>query len=291
MYVKNICKKVIRKAFGELKNDDIYRVVKKLQPHPILSFEIHLAEHCNLNCKGCDNFSPIAEPSLIDVDVLEKDLIRLSELCDGTAKRIHLLGGEPLLHPDVIDIMRIVRKYFQNAQIDVYTNGVLLDKQNEEFWETCKNEHINIVVTKYPVKVDYEKSEKKANQYGVGFEYCNGNEEVKKLFRITMDTSGMQDEFDSFVRCHRANACITLKNGKLYTCTTIPNIEHYNKMFNEKLGVTDKDYVDIYSISDFDEMMEKLAKPVPFCRYCAIGADSKLYDWSQSKKEKSEWTL
>ena len=26
-----------------------------------MSFEIHLAEHCNLNCKGCDNYSPVAE--------------------------------------------------------------------------------------------------------------------------------------------------------------------------------------------------------------------------------------
>lgn len=286
MYIKKIIKKIVKND-GEM----TYRMIKKMQPHPILSFEVHLAEHCNLNCRGCDNFSPIAEKSFVNIQILERDLKRLSELCGGVAKRIHLLGGEPLLHPDIVQVMKVTRKYFAHSQIDIYTNGVLLDKQEEQFWQTCSDEKVNIMVTKYPVKVDYEKSEKKASQYGINFVYCNGKKDVKKLFRITMDTSGMQDEFDSFMKCHRANECITLKNGKLYTCTTIPNIQHYNKAFGENLIVTDKDYVDIYSIKSFDDMMEALAKPVPFCRYCAIGADTKLYDWSQSKKEKSEWTL
>lgn len=283
-YFRNTIRK-INKIETELQHQ------KKLIPKATLRFEIHLAEHCNLNCRGCDNFSSIAEPTLLDLDILERDMKRLSELCGGVAKHIHLLGGEPLLHPDIQRAMRISRAYFPTAEIDVYTNGILLNQQTEDFWNTCKEQKVNIMVTKYPVNIDYETAERKAMDKGINFTYCNGREDVKKMFRMTMDTEGLQDELDSFLKCHRANQCITLKSGKMYTCTVIPNIEHYNKRFNENLVVTPRDYVDIYEVDSFEQMMEKLAKPTSFCRYCAIDADTNQYDWAKSKKEKSEWTL
>lgn len=37
-----------------------------------------------------------------------------------------------------------------------------------------------------------------------------------------------------------------VENGRLYTCTLIPNIEHFNKYFNKNLEVCDDDSIDIY---------------------------------------------
>jgi hypothetical protein len=63
---------------------------------PIL--DLHLADHCNLNCCGCDNFSPLAKETFADIRVIEKDCARMSELTEGRINEIQLLGGEPLLH-------------------------------------------------------------------------------------------------------------------------------------------------------------------------------------------------
>lgn len=64
-------------------------------------FEIHLVEHCNLKCKACDNYSSIAEEEYLDIENFENDMKRMRELFSGI-QLIRLLGGEPLLHPNLI---------------------------------------------------------------------------------------------------------------------------------------------------------------------------------------------
>ena len=270
--------------------DNEIKHLKKLLPLPTLQFEVHLAEHCNLNCMGCDNFSCIAEPSLLDLVQYNKDLKRLSYLCQGEAKRIHLMGGEPLLHPEAAKAAVITRERFPYALIDIYTNGVLLLKQTEEFWFTLKDANIGIMVTKYPIAFDYEKAEELANNHGVNYQYCTVPEHEKELFHFTLDLSGQQNEVDSFLKCHRANACIALKDGKLFTCSLVANIGHFNKCFHENLPVTDRNYINIYEAESLQEILEFLAKPIPFCRFCNMNADTVTYKWQQTKREKTEWT-
>lgn len=69
-------------------------------------FEFHLAEHCNLNCIGCTHFSPLAEPEFLEVEDFRNDIERLSYLTGGNARFINLLGGEPLLHPEINSFLR-----------------------------------------------------------------------------------------------------------------------------------------------------------------------------------------
>lgn len=270
--------------------DNKLKNYEKLMPLPTLQFEVHLTEHCNLNCRGCDNFSCIAEPSFLDVEQYKKDLQRLADLCEGEAKRIHLMGGEPLLHPDVVEIARLTREKFPNAVIDVYTNGLLLLNQSEQFWSTLKETNVGILVTQYPISFDYTRAEEIANRGGVAFQSCLSAGEEKGLFHFTLDLKGQQNEKESFLKCHRANACISLKNGKLYTCSLVANIDHFNKCFDENLPVTRRNYIDIYEADNLQEILDFLARPIPFCRFCNINADTKIYSWRRTKKEKAEWT-
>ena len=77
-----------------------------------LYFQIHIVDHCNLNCRGCYHFSSLSEESFLDIDEFEKDIQRLGTLFDGCMERILLLGGEPLLHPDINKFIITVRRYF-----------------------------------------------------------------------------------------------------------------------------------------------------------------------------------
>lgn len=258
----------------------------KLVPRAELEFRVHLAEHCNLNCKGCDNFSCIAEPAFLDLDEYERDLSRLSELSFGEAKYIHLLGGEPLLHPEVERAASLTRQYFPVCDINIYTNGMLLPKMANKFWTTLKDNCIGIIVTPYPTGFDYDAAEKTAEQHGVPFRRCV---ESKTLFHYTLDMKGSQDGRKSFVKCHRANECIMLKHGRLCTCTIAPNIEHFNKKFGEHLPVTERNSIDIYKAQDLNEIMAFLARPIPFCRFCNIDAEARRYPWEATHKDKSEW--
>ncbi len=128
----------------------IERGISNFVPQKELRFEVHIVEHCNLNCKQCSHFSPLAEESYIDLGEYERDMRRLSDLFDGRMSTVQLLGGELLLHPEINEIMRITRETFPIGRIRVVTNGILLPSMSDEFWEKCREYQVEISVSHIP---------------------------------------------------------------------------------------------------------------------------------------------
>ena len=264
---------------------------KNMQRKPLIPIlHIHLVDHCNLNCCGCNNFSPLSPEVFADVDVFERDCARISELSNGLVQEIQLLGGEPLLHPRVIDFMQIARKHFPSVTIKLVSNGVLLLKQKEEFWNACRQYNIELVVTKYPIKINYEKIKQLAQDQGVTFDFYGSTAEVGKNMQcMPLDLSGKQNARDSFLRCSSANRCVALDNGRIYTCSLIPYVKYFNAHFGQHLPVTEDDYLNIYKVKNIDEILNFLCRPMPFCRFC--NQKGMIWDigYGVSKKEMSEW--
>lgn len=260
-------------------------------PRRELDFEIALAEHCNLNCAGCDHFSPLAEQAFADFEETERDFDRLSSLFHGHAKEIRLLGGEPLLHPELIKFIKMARVKFPDADIVIITNGIRLLNQQDEFWIACKDNNIIISPTKYPIPIDFEAIEKHAAKYGVRYQYYGDSAKfVKELYLPKLDIEGMQNGIKNFLLCTRANRCVYLQHGRMYTCSLAPTAQHFNKYFGKNLKENTYDSIDIYKANSSQEVMEFLAKPIPFCRYCMVEETRYGLRWCQSKRVIQEWT-
>ncbi len=275
----------LKPAYREVKH--FIRQPAKRSPKKQIQFEVHLVEHCNLNCKGCDNFSCIAKKEFADVTTFQKDLTRLSQLFDKKSGRILLLGGEPLLHPQIEDFFKITRTAFPKSRIMLYTNGVLLRKMADTFWQTCAKNDIIIFVSIYPVDIKLSQVTAKANEFGARLliEDKHGT-----LWKCVLDIEGRQDPQKNFRQCSRSNHCIALASGKLYTCSLIPNIVHFNRQFNTDLKISEADGIDIYAIKDGKEILRFLSKPVPFCRYCNLDKFTVDIKWEATKKKIEEWT-
>lgn len=256
-----------------------------------LFFEVGIVEHCNLNCRGCSHFSPIAEPYFMDPDVFDRDMARLSALFHGQASWIHIMGGEPLLHPRCTEFLEISRKWFQTGRIDLITNGILLKEQDEEFWDVCKRNAIVIKPTRYPLAVDFDTVREKAQRMGINFRFYNYEDDgsEKKLDKYVLDLAGTQNHCDSFLLCAQANRCLTLKEGKMYTCPTIPYAYQFERRFGTHLPVSQEDYVDITNVSSGEELLQKLAKAPPFCRFCNQRENLKGLTWGVSSQDIHEW--
>lgn len=286
-------KKIPQETRGILsKINQIEDAMTRSYPLSVLRFEVHIVEHCNLNCQSCDHFSPLAEEEYIDVDKFERDFKRLSELTEKHAGRIFLLGGEPLLHPRLITLLRIARECFplQETRIAIVTNGLLLPSMNTDFWENCKKYNIELDVTKYPINLDLNGVEVLAAEKKVRFRYFGNSKVVKTSWHLPLDEMGMQNPAKNFVRCWRANNCIFLADGKLYPCVIPPNVRHFNKYFNKNIPVTEHDYVDIYKINNISEAFNFLCKPISFCRYCNVCGETKNHPWGVSERDIKEWT-
>ena len=281
----NVSKK--QKAVNKIESQ-----IEKITPRTKLRVGIDIVDHCNLNCKGCDHFTPLAKEKFLDIKDFRKDIERLSILTNQGAfiEEFSLLGGEPLLHPDIIHFLEISRNAFPYAEnIFIITNAILLPSMGQDFWEACKKYSITILITKYPIKIDYPKIEEKALNNGVKIIYFNKEEVIKTSYKIPLDLEGKQDTRKNFLNCHHANHCITLKDGRIYTCTIAPSINHFNEYFNYKLPISENDSIDIHKAGSLQEILNFITHPIPFCAYCNVQGRSYGNKWEISKKEISEW--
>lgn len=276
------------KLFAKFENG-----LRALTPLSQLQFEVHVTEHCNLNCRQCSHFSPLAEETFLDVQEYERDVNRLSELFDGEASTILLLGGEPLLHSQLTDVMGVTRKAFPDARIRIITNGILLPKMTEEFWRKCRELRVEISPSEYPIKFDYEGWGKILRSKGVKYRsLAPAQNTMDKVFPICPSRCGEYDiNFSNFLRCGNGNRCITLRAGRMYTCFAAAHAKYLKKYFDLDLRISKRDSVDIYAVKSGEELLEKLAKPIPFCNYCDVAhSDGAIRrEWGVTHKDRYEW--
>jgi len=101
-----------------------------------ISVNIDVTHRCNLKCIYCRWHSSLLEQTLLD-PVLKKDISPevFSLVCSelkrmGTQTLLFVGAGEPLLHPQIFDLIAEAKKF--GFEVVMYTNGVVLGEQ------TCK---------------------------------------------------------------------------------------------------------------------------------------------------------
>jgi len=106
-------------ALRELRGYPYLRSAKRLFDNKPLQCSLYVTDQCNLDCAYCteyDNTKP--HPPLAD---LVQWLTKIRDL--GTV-RVALVGGEPLMHPDIVEIVRHARRL--GLATSLTTNGFLL---------------------------------------------------------------------------------------------------------------------------------------------------------------------
>ena len=269
-------------------------IAHKLRPRnkDLMWIEINLVDHCNLNCQMCDHFSQlVTTPFLLDIKTFERDMNRLAELCSNDIGIIKLQGGEPTIHPDLIRFIEITRQLFPKCTIYLFTNGLLLNRLSCEFWQACKDNDITLQLTTYPININVKAIEEKACNYGVKLqvfaEVANRLRGVKHSTKHPFDLEGKREKYE-FICCYHLNETITLRDGKLYTCSIRPYANYFNDAFNQKLVLSEEDGIDIHSANNYEEIAEFVARRIPFCNYCDI-KNRKVFKWARSKKTICEY--
>lgn len=281
----------VRDFFESIRaNHDINLQLYRITPKANIDFvEIHLAEHCNLDCQCCTHFSNLAEHKFTNIEVFEKDIKRLSELSNGEVNIIHLMGGEPLLNPNIKRFFEISRKYFDKTEIKLVTNAILLLKQKDSFWQSMKDNKITLAPTKYPIKIDWDKIKEICKDMNIKLIFFNDEDIIKTSSKFPLNLEGDENPEWNFRNCELANSCLRLDNGKLYTCSIPANIRDFNKFFNKNIPVSVNDYIDIHKARNYQEVLQFVAKPIPFCKYCDVKNRRDGITWKTSTKAIEEY--
>lgn len=94
---------------------------------------IEITNNCNLNCSFC---SPVTKKKRF---MTEKEFEHILKEVSKVTKVIYLhVKGEPLLHPKIINFLKLAEKY--NLNVNLTTNGILFPKLAEKLKE-CKSLH------------------------------------------------------------------------------------------------------------------------------------------------------
>ncbi len=89
----------------------------------ITSLRLSLTQRCNLRCFYCHNEGQERSQSEIGVEEIDS-ILRVASTIG--IKKLKLTGGEPLLHQDIVEIVRRASKYMD--EVSMVTNGTLLSQ-------------------------------------------------------------------------------------------------------------------------------------------------------------------
>jgi len=87
------------------------------------SLRISITQRCNFNCFFCHREGELNPKGEISVNEI-KEIARVAS--DLGMRRIKLTGGEPLLRPEIVDIVREIRPYAE--EVSLTSNGYLMAK-------------------------------------------------------------------------------------------------------------------------------------------------------------------
>ncbi|HEY3443966.1 MAG TPA: radical SAM protein [Paludibaculum sp.] len=106
--------------------------------HPVMAHIIPI-RRCNLACTYCNEFDDFSKP--VDTDVMLERVDNLGRLGTGI---ITISGGEPLLHPDLDQIIARIRS--TGAITGLITNGYLLTAERIERLNRAGLDHMQISI-------------------------------------------------------------------------------------------------------------------------------------------------
>ena len=93
--------------------------------------ETMITQVCNISCHGCTNYSDLPSAGYVTWQQGQQQLEPWLEILD--IPDFGIIGGEPLINPEVVDWILGVRKLLPHSQIRFTTNGLLLHKHPDLF--------------------------------------------------------------------------------------------------------------------------------------------------------------
>ncbi len=122
---------LLREISRELGAYNILESTRRLVDRKPMQCSLYVTDRCNLDCAYCTEYdNSRAHPP---IEELKKWVKKIREL--GTM-RIALVGGEPLTHPDIVELVRYCREL--GFATSLTTNGFLLTREKVKALEASR---------------------------------------------------------------------------------------------------------------------------------------------------------
>lgn len=111
--------------------------------HELEQIYFYLTEGCNLTCRHCW-LSPKHQTKTKSYPVLPVDLMQhiLKQAVPLGLKAVKLTGGEPLMHPGIKEILKLIKN--MDISLTIETNGILCTRELAEEIAACNSSLVSV---------------------------------------------------------------------------------------------------------------------------------------------------
>ena len=230
------------------------------------TLEIFITEHCTLRCRDCSHLVKYYEnPQNYDKNKVLQYLDNFLKVVDRLEEVI-ILGGEPLLHPDLSSLLEYCKKEEKIGDITVISNGTIVP--DNRVIGAMKSSQARLRLS------DYGKLSPKIKEIRT---LCEENDvecfvlhevwtDMGKIFWHDYDTQELKNIFQD---CPFAFDLLLL-NGKICRCA---HVAHLNNL--QKIDSSTHDCVDFTNVSKENIEMKKAEllrymniEYLEGCQYC-----------------------
>ncbi|SCY77284.1 hypothetical protein SAMN02910441_02321 [Ruminococcus sp. YE282] len=250
--------------------------------------EVPITTHCTLCCEKCSNLIQYYKsPYHVDYEKLILNISKLCECVDGI-DCLRILGGEPLLAPNLSEILLAVSCMNKIKNIVIVTNGTLV------FTDQCvgilkNNKKIKISISNYKKK-SIRLDELIAQLEENGIHYVINDVLWKDKANISFKHKNSKKLKKAYNKC--PNRFFSLLNDELHMC---PHSAH-----GADLNVFEKLSTDYVCIAQYEEDYYKLKLSIKklldnsfitACNYCDEDVCNKLPLVETAKQCRKEYAL
>lgn len=232
--------------------------------------EWHIAHSCNLTCESCIHFTNHNHNEIVSIEKLKEWYSLWNKKI--SPKTMILLGGEPLLNKDIVDIVYLTKEMWtqpKNGHYWITTNGLLLENYSKlpiALRDTkCMLQisiHGNETAQQYykRIKKVFSLIEDWGTKYNVKLVECNSDKEFKELqpnedetyvvyrnmvedwtraykgFGINSEPFEDNDIKQSWNNCVAGKECFQLYEGKIYKCCMTSYLQLQKNKYGDKLS-------------------------------------------------------
>lgn len=259
---------------------------KKVKPS-IHFMEVLITKHCNLNCKRCAHFSNInTKNTFLDLNEYESYLIQLRNKFD-TISLFQLIGGEPLLNPQLDDYVSLAGKYLPDSRIEIMTNGTLLLKMPRKLIDAIVQYKVYVRITQYPpIRRNLLQILDFLEKEGIRYVITPPMTHFDKV--LTLKEKNGEQAFEKYriIEC----ICHGIEGGRIYLCPTISRLYDVQDFLGIHIEEEElfKSSIDLMS-DDIDgwDILKYFSHPTPLCRFCS--PERECLPWETGKPEKEDW--
>ena len=256
----------------------------------LFGVEYNLAEHCNLSCYHCDHASPLMARKFASLADYERDIRAFSEAVH--VEEFRLVGGEPLLHPQLLDFIRIARDAGIGDKIKIYTNGMLLHTMPDEFWALTDV----LWVSTYPGvrrRMSDEAIAAKCDEHGTQLDLRPTITEFNRSFiNSPVEDEGLVRRI--FSQCKMANeySCFAIYEGMFFRCSVAPFAQERLRMAGIEFPGPEVDGIRIHGNPRLGEEIDarmRSKEPLKACTHC-LGSSGPMVPHRQvNRLGRTEW--